>query len=51
MTSRDIYDAITKIPLDAQFRVDNSHWYAIWVLCGGVARSARGRSFANLYLI
>jgi hypothetical protein len=27
-------------PLNAQFRVDNSHWYAVWVWCGGHLRSA-----------
>ena len=34
-------------PLFAQFNVDNSHWYALWVWCGGSASGAGWGTFSG----
>jgi hypothetical protein len=42
--SEERRDSNTGFPLNAQIRVDSSHWYTIWVMCGGLVRATRGWS-------
>ena len=35
----------TGFPLNTQIKVDDNHWYIIWVMCGGLVRTSTSSSF------